>query len=143
MSRRPYQPTPEVRRQVLTMTELGLTQANISGLLEIDRKTLRKHFRYELDTGAITANMKVAASLFQMATVDKVPAAAIFWMKARAGWKEKQDLTIDGTQTVQLQHLVAAKAFSDQIHSQFIEAKAEPAKDEPGELLDLMQPALE
>jgi hypothetical protein len=79
------------------MTELGLTQANISGLLEIDRKTLRKHFRRELDTGHIIANTAVARSLFEMATRHKVPAAAIFWMKARAGWKEARDLNIGGT----------------------------------------------
>jgi len=35
------------------------------------------------------ANAKVAQSLFQMATQGKNVAAAIFWMKACAGWREK------------------------------------------------------
>jgi hypothetical protein len=30
--------------------------------------------------------------LFHLATVDKNVAAAIFWMKARAGWREKQEI---------------------------------------------------
>jgi len=57
--------------------------------VDIDAKTLRKHFCRELDRGTIEANAKVAAALFTMATVDKNVAAAIFWMKARAGWREK------------------------------------------------------
>ena len=39
----------------------------------------------------VEANLKVAQSLFQMATNGKNVAAAIFWMKARAGWREKND----------------------------------------------------
>lgn len=31
-------------------------------------------------------------SLFQMATQGRNVAAAIFWMKARAGWREKQEV---------------------------------------------------
>jgi hypothetical protein len=70
------------------MTGFGLIQDEIARWLDIDDKTLRKHFRRELDTGAIEANTRVAASLYAMATKDKIPAAAIFWMKARAGWKD-------------------------------------------------------
>jgi hypothetical protein len=83
-----FEPTEQQRRQVMTMVGLGIIQDDIARWLEIDDKTLRKHFRRELDTGATEANMRVASSLFQMATQDKVPAAAIFWMKARAGWKD-------------------------------------------------------
>ena len=41
------------------------------------------------------ANAKVAQSLFQMATQGKNVAAAIFWMKARAGWREKIEVRPD------------------------------------------------
>ena len=34
----------------------------------------------------------MAQSLFQMATQGKNVAAAIFWMKARAGWREKHEI---------------------------------------------------
>jgi hypothetical protein len=88
VSRNPHQPTPETRRQVLTMTGLGIIQVDIGTMLAIDLKTLRKYYRRELDTGAIEANSRVASSLYTMATTDKVVAAAIFWMKARAGWKD-------------------------------------------------------
>jgi hypothetical protein len=97
----PYQPTEQTRRQVTTMTGLGIIQDDIARWLEIDDKTLRKHFRRELDTGAIEANMRVASSLYTMATQDKNVAAAIWWTKTRMGWKEAHDLNIAGTYVIE------------------------------------------
>ena len=37
---------------------------------------------------------KVAQSLFRMATQGKSVAPAIFWMKARAGWREKHEIVV-------------------------------------------------
>jgi hypothetical protein len=56
-------------------------------------QTLRKHFRDELERGSIEATAKVGQSLFRMATEGNSVAAAIFWMKARTGWREKHDPT--------------------------------------------------
>lgn len=72
------------------MAGFGVPQEEIATFLEIDGKTLRKHFRAELDRGSIEATTKVAQSLFRMATEGNNVAAAIFWMKARAGWSERQ-----------------------------------------------------
>ena len=72
------------------MAGFGVPQDDIATLLDIDAKTLRKHFRRELDRGSIEATAKVAQTLFRMATEGQNVAAAIFWMKARAGWREKQ-----------------------------------------------------
>ena len=90
----PYCATEEQRRLVKAMAGYGVPHEGIAVMLEIDPKTLRRHYRRELDRGSVEATAKVAQSLFQMATVDKSVAAAIFWMKARAGWREKHDLTI-------------------------------------------------
>ena len=59
-------------------------------VLEIDPKTLRKHYRDELDTGQIKATAKVAEFLFRRATTEGPQAvtAAIFWLKTRGGWRE-------------------------------------------------------
>ena len=89
---RRYEPTDEQRRTVRTMAGFGVPHEDIATFLGIDPKTLRKHFRAELDRGTVEANAKVAQSLFQMATQGKNVAAAIFWMKARAGWREKVEL---------------------------------------------------
>ena len=89
---RRYEPTAEQRRTVKTMAGFGVPHEDIATFLGIDAKTLRKHFREELDRGMTEANAKVAQSLFQMATQGKNVAAAIFWMKARAGWREKVEI---------------------------------------------------
>ena len=51
-------------------------------------KTLRRHFREELDRAATEANAQVAQSLYQQPTSGKKTAATIFWLKTRAGWPE-------------------------------------------------------
>ena len=99
----PYCATEEQRRLVKAMAGYGVPHEGIAVMLEIDPKTLRRHYRRELDRGSVEATAKVAQSLFQMATVDKSVAAAIFWMKARAGWREKPDpsaIAIDGASGV-------------------------------------------
>lgn len=89
----PFRPTEPQRRTVRAMSGFGIPQADIATLLEIDGKTLRKHFRAELERGSIEATAKVAQLLFNLATSGNV-AAAIFWMKARAGWREKHEVMI-------------------------------------------------
>ena len=91
-----FEPTVEQRRTVRTMAGFGVPQDDIATYVGVDPKTLRKHFREELDRGSIEATAKVAQSLFNMATAGGNVAAAIFWMKARAGWREKNTLEIAG-----------------------------------------------
>ena len=85
-----FVPTEEQLRTVRAMAGYGMPHMDIGTFLDIDAKTLRKHFTRELELGSIEATTKVAQSLFRMATEGKNVAAAIFWMKARAGWREKQ-----------------------------------------------------
>lgn len=94
---RRYEPTPDQRRTVKTMAGFGILQEDIAGFLGIGDKTLRRHFREELDRGVTEANAKVAQSLFQMATQGKNVAAAVFWMKARAGLREKHEVEANVT----------------------------------------------
>jgi hypothetical protein len=98
-SGRLYQPTPESRRHVMTMAGFGIRQDEIATMLEIDKKTLHKHFRRELDTGMIQANVRVAQALYTNAVTHNNVAAQIWWTKTRMGWKEAQDLNIGGTNT--------------------------------------------
>ena len=97
-----FEPNDEQRRLARAMAGFGVPQDDIATHLDIDPKTLRKHFRQELDRGTTEANVKVAQSLFQMATQGKNVAAAIFWMKARAGWREKHDVEVSGKDGVPL-----------------------------------------
>jgi hypothetical protein len=90
MSRRAHRPDSTSRRQVEAMAAYGVPEAAVARVLDIDPKTLRKHYRDELDTGQIKATAKVAESLFRKATTDGAQSvtAAIFWLKTRGGWRE-------------------------------------------------------
>ena len=72
------------------MAAYGIPETDIATVVEIDPKTLRRHYRKELDTGHIKANTKVAESLFRKAMGDgpQSVTACIFWLKTRAHWKE-------------------------------------------------------
>ena len=72
------------------MAAYGIPEADIATVIAIDPKTLRRHYRRELDTGHIKANTKVAENLYRRATGESREAvtAAIFWLKTRARWRE-------------------------------------------------------
>ena len=69
------------------MAAYGIPEADISGVVGIDPKTLRKHYREELDLGETKANAQVAGFLFNAAKNGNVT-AQIFWLKTRAKWRE-------------------------------------------------------
>jgi hypothetical protein len=141
---RRHLPTPEQRNQVLTLAGLGITQDQIASLMRLAPKTLRLHYRHELDDGVIKATAAVAQSLYNMAVKDKVPSAAIFWLKARAGWKETQVTEQAGTQSITFQHLIAAKAFGEELHAApVIEGSVVATEADEPEPIDLTTPALE
>ena len=83
-----FSPTVDQRRVVEAMTGFGTPEQDIAQSLRIAAKTLRKHFRQELDLGATKANATVAQSAFKMAISGQYPAMTMFWLKCRAGWRE-------------------------------------------------------
>ena len=87
MGRKAHKPDPLRRRQVEAMSAYGIPEADTARVLGIDPKTLRKHYREELDLGATKANAQVAGFLFNSAKSGNVT-AQIFWLKTRARWKE-------------------------------------------------------
>jgi thiamine pyrophosphate-dependent acetolactate synthase large subunit-like protein len=82
-------PTDEQRRLVHAMAGYGVPQDDIALVIGITSRTMRKHFRHELDVAVIEANTRVAQCLYKQATQPGNIAATIFWLKARAGWREK------------------------------------------------------
>ncbi len=90
MGRPAHKPDPVQRRQVEAMAAYGIPETDIATVIAIDPKTLRRHYRRELDTGHIKANTKVAENLYRRATGESREAVttAIFWLKTRARWKE-------------------------------------------------------
>ena len=89
MARAPFEPNEQNREQVRTLASLAVRHDDIATVLRISTKTLRKHFRVELDCSAIEANARVGEALLQMAASGKNAAASIFWAKVRSGWNER------------------------------------------------------
>jgi IS30 family transposase len=89
MARPQFRATEKQREEVKSMAACGMRQDEIATLLNIAPNTLRKHFRSELDRGALEANAAVMKSLYQLATSGKNASAAIFWAKTRCGMGEK------------------------------------------------------
>lgn len=104
-----YAPTDKDRAQVAALAGMGIPDYDIAKLMQVSGPTLRKHFAHELDVGHVQANAKVAQSLFKQATDPLKPnvAAAIFWLKARCGWRDDGAL---GKKEIAEQHARSADA---------------------------------
>ena len=116
MARPSHKPDAFHRRQVEALAGYGVPEAEIAGMMNIDPKTLRKYYRHELDFGHTKANAKVAENLFRKATGEgrESVTAAIFWLKARARWKEtvlNEHAGIDGSlieQVTRIERIIVA-----------------------------------
>lgn len=87
MGRATFVADDAMREKVRFWAAIGVPQDNIAKLIDCDPKTLRKHFRDELDRGMAEANAEIANCLYESAKGGNV-AAQIFWMKVRAQWRE-------------------------------------------------------
>lgn len=88
MARPEIDPTPEQRKQVLTLAGIGLSQEQICEVMELSRPTLRKHFKAELKRGKSVALSQALNALF--ANIKKGKEASIFfYLKTQHGWREK------------------------------------------------------
>ena len=89
-----YEPTAADRATVQNLAALGATHADIAkciGTNGIDEKTLRKHFRRELDASLM--EVKALAMSKVVAAIKRGEAWAVcFFLKCRAGWRETQGL---------------------------------------------------
>ena len=84
-----HEPTQQDRDTARRLSALGVPQEDIALRLKISSDTLVKYYQEELDEGRIDANSAIAGTLFNQAKKGNT-AAAIFWLKTRARWKETQ-----------------------------------------------------
>lgn len=96
-----YKPTPEQRALVESMAAFGIPEEemvkliiNPSTKMAIAPKTLRKHYRVEIDRGVTNANVRVMNGMFKNATTPTAvhpggnPILQIFWAKTRLRWRQ-------------------------------------------------------
>lgn len=119
MARPPHEPTPQTRRTVESMSAYGIPQEDIAAVIGVDSKTLRKHYRMELDTATAKANAKVAETLYRKATDAEMSGpsvtAAIFWLKTRAQWSETVRVGNAPGETFQTEDVSARDILADRI----------------------------
>ena len=87
--------TKENQETAKRLAALGVPFEDIATRLKISADTLTKYYKEELDDGRIDANAAIAGTLFQQAKKGNT-AAAIFWLKTRAKWKETQVNEVSG-----------------------------------------------
>jgi len=112
------------------MAAYGIPEWDIARVVGIDPKTLRKHYRDELDTGHVKATAKVAEFLFRRATTEGPQAvtAAIFWLKTRGGWREMpqdhhvQVRDVRQMTDVELERYIAASPMADKLFARLDDA---------------------
>lgn len=91
-----FEPTAEQRYTVEVMSTGGISQEVIASVLQIDGKTLRRHFRNELNNGKAKMLTKVVDSLLRQALAGNV-GAACFILKCQGGWREQpQSVNLTG-----------------------------------------------
>lgn len=105
--------TEEQRRVARAMAGLGVSRRHIAMHLGIDEAVLVGQLGAELELAEVEANSKVAKALFGMATQKGNVAAAIFWMKARGGWREKQEIEATVNGEVKQRYVITVPARCD------------------------------
>lgn len=96
-----HTPNKQTRELVSLHATIGTDQDTIASLLDIDPKTLRKHYRKELNESTARANAAIGGALFNKAKGGDTT-AMIFWMKTRARWSERSEVdhtSSDGSMT--------------------------------------------
>jgi hypothetical protein len=86
----PYEPTASDRATVKNLVVCGYTHEKIAkciGPEGISDKTLRKHFRRELEISKAEIDAFATSQLFSLMR-DKNLGALCFYLKSRAGWQE-------------------------------------------------------
>ena len=77
----------EDRARVQLMAAAGMTQPTIAARMGMTDKTLREHFRSELDFGLAEINTLAVGQLVRQIKAGNM-AAICFWLKCRAGFQE-------------------------------------------------------
>ena len=90
-----HEPKQQDRDTVRRLSALGVPHEDIALRIKISSDTLVKYYQDELDEGRIDANSAIAGTLFNQAKKGNT-AAAIFWLKTRARWKETHAHEITG-----------------------------------------------
>jgi hypothetical protein len=134
---KPWEPSPKELQQIEVMAGLGLSHKQIGMVIGVTPYVLRTHCPDILDRAELLMNLQVGANLFKMATGDpthkNTAMTAIWWSKARMGWKDTSRVESTGPNggpvTSQVQITLPDNGREDQ-QPPLIEGDAEPDEEE-------------
>jgi hypothetical protein len=91
MAQAPHVPTETNRAKVIGLSLNGISQGRIAEHIGIDSKTLRAHYRHELDFGTETLGAMAANHLVRLMRGDGSSAfsAVKYFLSCRCHWVEK------------------------------------------------------
>ena len=80
-----------LRRSLMGLAKMGLTNDEIADTIGISKRWLQEHFKHEIQYGRQIANALVVENLYQQAMKDQPSSiqAGIFLTKARMNWRDK------------------------------------------------------
>ena len=125
-----FKPTNDERKLVEQMSAVGIPHESIALVVRdgIDDKTLRKHFRAELDTAKIRADAVVSGSLFKKCKAGDTT-AIIWWEKTRQGRKETRVQENTGKDGGPIETIDYSK-LSDEAIKELMAARNDPSKSQ-------------
>lgn len=103
MSRKPHDPTDELKAKVSALKSFGVPEEEIATYIGISDMTLRKYYAEVLDKANIERNLKVAGFLYRAASGQAVDdgasysdciRAAMFYAKTRMQWRETNHVSV-------------------------------------------------
>jgi hypothetical protein len=135
-----HTPTPESKAKVIGLSCNGVTQAKIAAHLGITEKTMRLHYREQLDFGVEALLSRVLANLASIACRGKGNAAVSackYLLSCRGGYREHSVLGVEPTSTAMAYFADAneSKSVRERILARIEALKLGPpeaAPDNPG-----------
>jgi hypothetical protein len=130
---------------------LGCTSDEIATLLGVCRRTFFNHLKADeglqeaIDEGRDQGRITLRRLQWEQAKAGN-PTMLIWLGKQLLGQRDKHEVEQSGTQTLQFQHLIAARAASDYINGTRVidgDAVAATETNQEPTPIDLMTPALE
>jgi len=105
-----YEPNEKDRQLVLELARDGVNQKDIAFIIGTTDKTLRKYYGDDMRRVRIDCVRKAGKTLYEQGLGGNM-AALIFYLKSQGGWREKQDVEVNVSGGVTLEHSVSEEVL--------------------------------
>lgn len=85
--KRLYRPSNEDARRVRIMAACNISYENMGEILHCTKADVKKHYKFQMESGAEEVQYNLANKLYEMAMAGNVTALTFFLAK-KSGWKE-------------------------------------------------------